>query len=203
VEASDPQAPADRAHRVRLIAAALGALALLVVLAIILDLGPFADDALSEEEFLSRGDEICATAHEGFADAQSKASGQTPREAVALTDELIEIAEQELADIEALAPPEQLADDLDRYLAARERGLETLREGRAAAEKADIFAYESAQAKLARGQAKRLELAKAVGFSECSTLDPSEQAVEADAEPPSPSDPSAPPTVNNPPTGSP
>jgi hypothetical protein len=186
VEQPEPQAPSDRCRRTPLI-----------------DLGPFADDELSEAEFLARGDEICTTAHEGFADAQSKASGQTPSEAVALTDDLIEIAEQELADIEALDPPEELADDVDRYLAARERGLETLREGRAAAEKADIFEYESAQAKMARGQAKRLELARAVGFSECSTLDPSEQAVKADSEPPSPSDPSAPPTVNNPPTGAP
>ena len=202
MELPDPQ-PADEARRRRVIVATLIGAAALVVVAIVLDLGPFADDELSGAEFLARGDEICASAHDDFAEAQSKVSGQTPSEALALTEELIGIAEQELADIEQLAEPQQLTDDLERYLAARERAIETLREGRSAAEKADILEYESAQAKVARGQAKRLELAKAVGFSECSTLDPSPGAVEADAEPPSPSDPSAPPTVNNPPTGAP
>jgi hypothetical protein len=202
VELPDPQ-PADDARRRRLILTGLIGVAALVVVAILFDLGPFADDELSKAEFVARGDEICATAHNDFAQAQSKASGQTPSEALALTDELIGIAERELADIEELAEPEALADELERYLDARERGIEALREGRTAAEKADILEYESAQAKVARGQAKRLELAEAVGFSKCSTLDPSAEAVEADAEPPSPSDPSAPPTVNNPPTGAP
>ena len=198
----DPQ-PVDPGRRRGLIAAALAGVVALVVVAILLDLGPFADDEVSEAEFLARGDEICAAAHEAFTKAQSKASGQTPSEAVALTDELIAIAEEELADIEELAPPEELAGDLDRYLAARERGIDTLREGRAAAERADIFEYENAQAKMARGQVKRLELAEAVGFSECSTLDPNRDSVDADAEAPSSSDTSAPPTVNNPPTGAP
>jgi hypothetical protein len=202
VELPDPQ-PLPPRHRNARIAAALAVVAALFVAALVFDLGPFADDELSEAEFLARGDEICATAHDRFAKAQSKASGQTPRQAVALTDELIGIAEQELADIEELAPPQELGDDVERYLAARERGIATLREGRTAAERADIFEYESAQARMARGQAKRLELARAVGFSRCSTLDPSREAVEADAEPPSAGDPSAPPTVNNPPTGAP
>ena len=89
----DPQ-PADPRRRARLIAAALAGVVALVIVAIVLDLGPFADDELSEAEFLARGDEICASAHDGFAEAQSKAVGQTPSEAVALTDELIGIAEE-------------------------------------------------------------------------------------------------------------
>jgi hypothetical protein len=202
VELPDPQ-PVDPRRRARLAVAAIAGVALLVILAIVFDLGPFADEQLSEAEFLARGDEICSQAHEQFREAQSKATGQTPSEAVALTDELIGIAETELEDIRDLGPPDELEGPLDRYLAAREAGIETLSEGRAAAEEANIFEYESAQAKLARGQVKRLQLARAVGFSKCSTLDPSEEAVAADAEPPSATDPSAPPTVNNPPTGSP
>jgi hypothetical protein len=198
----DPQ-PADPRRRARWGAIALLGVLVLVVAAILLDLGPFADDELSEEEFRARGDEICARAHERFDDAQAKAPGQTPAEAVTLTDELIGIAEAELDDLRSLAVPGSLKAGLDRYLAARERGIDTLHDGRAAAEDADLFEYEKAQADLAASQAKRLQLAREVGFTECSTLDPSKQAVEEDAEPPSASDPSAPPTVNNPPTGTP
>jgi hypothetical protein len=183
---------------------ALGALgvATLVVIAIVADLGPFADEELSEAEFLSRGDEICREAHDEFEDLQGR-TPNTASEAADLTGNLMEISEGELDEIRDLNVPAPLERSLDRYLEAREQGIEQLRKGLDAAEDGDAFAYADAQAKVAAGQVRRLKLAKQVGFSECSRVLFGREQLAADSEPPLSTDPSAPPTVNNPPTGTP
>jgi hypothetical protein len=181
------------------------ALAILVVavvggLAILLDLGPFADEELSEAEFLDRGDEICAQAHDDFERLQSQPP-RTAAEATELTEELVAISRDELDAIAEMNRPSSLDASLDRYLKAREGGIEQLRGGLDAAEDGDAFAYARGQAEVASSQPERLELATRVGFTECSRPLFGRGRLERDAEPPLSADPTAPPTVANPPTG--
>jgi predicted transcriptional regulator len=190
--------------RSRLGRAALAALALaaVVVLAILLDLGPFADEELSEAEFLAGGDEICRQAHADFADLQGSPP-RTAAEAAALTDELLAISREELDAIRDLDAPASLERSLRRYLSAREQGIAELRAGLEAAEEGDAFAYAEAQAAVASGQVERLELAREVGFSDCSRVLFGRDQLAEDAERPVETDPSAPPTIENPPTEAP
>jgi hypothetical protein len=55
-----------------------------------------------------------------------------------------------------------------RYLNAREQGIALLKKGLAAAQGGNAQAYAAAQAAITKGQVKRLKLARAVGFTECS-----------------------------------
>jgi hypothetical protein len=117
---------------------------------------------------------------------------------------LIEVAEEERDAISDLREPESLSDQVERYLEARDRGIDVMRDGLAAAEDADAQAYEELQAELASTQLDpRYEIAADLGFEECSKPLTDRAELEGDAEPPASSDPDAPPTVNNPPTGTP
>jgi hypothetical protein len=116
---------------------------------------------------IARGDEICAEARSEVAALRGQ-EPRTPEEAARLTEGVISTYEREIADLEALEPPPELADDLDRYVAARERALGPLREGLEAARAGDARAYAKAQAAAAAGQVERTRLARAVGFRECS-----------------------------------
>src|SRR5436190_9242647 len=122
---------------------------------------------LTESEFISKGDQICKSAHDQFAQAQ-KSSPTTADEAAALTQKLIGISDSELSQLRGLNPPSEVKPALDRYLSAREQGIAILRQGLAAAQKGDAQAYAAAQAQTAKTQVKRLKLARAVGFEECS-----------------------------------
>lgn len=161
----DESPPSSRAGITLAIALLLG---VLLALAALLDLGPFADDELTVEEFLAQGDEICAEAHDEFLDLQ-ESPPRTPSDAAELTGGLIEVATEERDAISDLSEPESLSDQLDRYLEARDRGIDVLRDGLAAAEDAEADAYESLQAKLATTQIDpRYETAREIGFEECS-----------------------------------
>ena len=196
----EPEAQAGN----RLVWVAIAALGvgLLVGLAIILDLGPFGDEPLSEPEFIARADRICADAHSDYERVQDSPPS-TAAEAAELTDELVDISQEELDRISDLQAPAAVATPLERYLKAREGGIDELRDGADAAEKGDAFAYSAAQAKVASGQLDRLKLAQAVGFEECSKVLFGRDALAEASNPPAELDPGAPPTVDNPPTGAP
>jgi hypothetical protein len=182
-------------------ASALGILALgvVVALAALLDLGPFAGEELSRAEFVARADQVCAEAHDEFRDLQ-RSQPETASEAEALTDALLDVAEDELADVAELNGPDDLDDAIDRYLEAREAGIELLRAGLDAAADQDALAYERAQARLASTQDGREKLAREVGFDECSRPITDREQLRRDAQAPRSTAPSAPPTVSNPPT---
>jgi hypothetical protein len=157
-------APGDRVG----LAVALTALAgILVALAALLDLGPFGDDELSRAELIARGDEVCARAHDAFEELQRKPP-QTAAQAEELTENLVGIAEDEFDEIAALDGPEDLDRRLDRYLDAREEGIDALAAGRDAAADGDPDAYVELQAEVAGAQDRRRDLARRVGFKECS-----------------------------------
>ena len=85
---------------------------------------------------------------------------------------MIEVYEDEIAGLEALATPPDLQGAVDRCLATREETIEYLREGLAAAERGDETGYAEAQAAVAEGQVERTRLAGEVGFEVCSVPQP-------------------------------
>jgi hypothetical protein len=162
----EPDEPRKRARLAIAAAGLVAVVAVVVAVASLLDLGPFADE-LSREELIAEGNEICAEAQAAFADLQADPP-TTAREAADLTEQLIGISEDELEEIGDLDAPAELDDELDRYLDARERGIELLRDGLEAARDEDATAYAEAQASVAEDQVERLKLAREVGFTECS-----------------------------------
>jgi hypothetical protein len=196
MEPGDPLAPTfPRRRRWGWAAAALGVIAVVVALFLLLD--PFADE-LPADEFLSRGDEICKEAHGAFKDLQGEAPS-TAAEAAEMTGKLIDISEDEVDEIRDLDGPSDLEDALDTYLAAREDGIDLLRDGQEAADDQDAQAYAVAQAEVAHEQLGRLKLAQAVGFKECSRPLVAPEELAREAQPPPAPSPNAPPTVANPP----
>lgn len=189
-------------NRTAIAAGIIGAITVLVALAALLNLGPFADEDLSAAEFLARGDEICTQAHDDFLDLQSS-TPRTPQDAESLTQSLIDVAEDERDSIKDLDPPASLADMVDAYLADRDKGIDILREGLEAARDEDPGGYEVAQAKLAGNQKERQKVAEELGFNKCSQPLVGEDELARQAEEPDIQDPNAPATVNNPPTGTP
>jgi hypothetical protein len=137
--------------------------------------GPFGDDGgdgdgaepAGEEELLRSGDEICRTAQERVAEVQREPP-TSRAESVRFARDLIAIFEDEVVQLAALEPPEEQSADLDRYLDAREEAIGLLEEGLAAAQENDAEGYANAQAEVAAGQVERAELARQVGFTECS-----------------------------------
>lgn len=91
-------------------------------------------DALSEEEFLRRGNEICAEGNEKF-DAAFEAvfadldEGEEPAPddvAAAFSDELVPNIQAQIDGIGDLEPPEELADDVEKLLADAQTALDEL-----------------------------------------------------------------------------
>src|SRR5215210_5042156 len=109
----EPEAQAGN----RLVWVAIAALGvgLLIGLAIMLDLGPFADEPLSEAEFTARADRICADAHSDYERVQDSLPS-TAAEAAELTDELVDISQEELDSISDLQAPAAVETRLERYL---------------------------------------------------------------------------------------
>ncbi len=131
--------------------------------------GPFGgdDDQLTHNDFVAQGNEICQKGRGQFAELQ-KQPPRSAAEAAKLTGRLIGITEQEISQLQALDTPTEDQEALDRYVRARQDGLDILREGERAAERQDATAYARAQAEIAKGQVERARLAREVGFSQCS-----------------------------------
>ena len=117
---------------VLVVAGALAVLAAVVAVAAVSDLGPFGDDdttaSLTKAEFIAKGDEVCNRAHDQFAELQQKPPNSAEG-AAALTQNLIQISENELSQIRALDAPPEVEEALDRYLRAREQGIAVLEQG--------------------------------------------------------------------------
>lgn len=147
--------------------AVLALVGVLAGVAALADIWPFDDPELSRAELVARGDAVCERAREAFEGLQREPP-RAAAQAAELTDRLVGIAEDEQEELESLNGPPDVQAALDRYLDAREEGLDALRAGRAAAEDRDAEAYAEARDELAAGQAERRRLAQEVGFSACS-----------------------------------
>jgi len=122
---------------------------------------------LTKAEFVAQADQICKQAREKFLAAQP-GPPSNPQQAAALQEVLIGTSENELSEIRSLDAPADVEPALDRYLRAREEGIALLKKGLEAAQNEDLSAYTAAQRQIAADQVKRLHLAQAVGFTECS-----------------------------------
>jgi hypothetical protein len=150
-----------------LVAGVVGVVLLLFAIGAVAHLGPFEREELTQGQLLAQGDEICRKAHSAFAQLQTK-QPQTPDQAETLTNQLISIAQDERDRIASLNGPPEFDDVLQTYLDARDLGIEALKRGRdaAQAERPDIYA--EAQKELAETQRQRIQIARQVGFAECS-----------------------------------
>lgn len=155
------------ANRTGVAAAIVAGVAALLLIAVVFGLGPCADEKLGVAEYVSRGDDVCTQAHTEFLDLQSGTPG-TAAEAAELIGALIEVAEEEQTALAELTPPSRLVESVGRYLDARDRGIDRLRDGLRLAKKEDAGGYEAIQDDLTASQGKRWDLARAVGFRECS-----------------------------------
>jgi hypothetical protein len=144
-----------------------GVLALLAVLAIALDLGPFDDPELTRGELIARGDEICRRAHEAFTDLQRQPP-RTASEAADLTARLADIAADEADQIATLNGPPEFDAEIEDYVAAREEGIAAIRDGRVAADARESTGYARSQAEVAATQRERHAIARRIGFAVCS-----------------------------------
>ncbi|MBM3666837.1 MAG: hypothetical protein FJW90_05040 [Actinobacteria bacterium] len=124
-------------------------------------------ERVSAEELIARGDAICVEGRREFERIQAQDAPNAVAVA-AQVDALVEVATDELNELRTMRPPDELQERYDSYLAARGRALKLLLQGRDAAEAKDAEAYGRAQAKAAAEQQRRLELARAVGFEQCS-----------------------------------
>ena len=79
------------------------------------------DEQVSAEELISRGDGICAEGRKSFDQVQAQAPANAAA-AADQTDELVEIAADELNELREIRPPDELRDSYDSYLAARGEG---------------------------------------------------------------------------------
>ena len=125
------------------------------------------DEPLTKQELIARGDSICADASDQFQELR-QSPPTTAEGAAELTQKLIDIQQSELSRLRDLSAPAPLRSSLDDYLNALERNIAVLQQGLRAAQQNDAAAYAKAQAKTVREQVERLQLARAVGFKECS-----------------------------------
>jgi hypothetical protein len=124
-------------------------------------------EPLTKQELIAKGDSICQQAREQFQQLQ-QSPPTTAEGAATLTQKLIDITDSELAQLRDLSPPSSLQSSLDDYLKALEKNVAILRQGLKAAQANDATGYAKAQAKTVSQQVERLQLARAVGFKECS-----------------------------------
>lgn len=124
-------------------------------------------EPLTKQELIAKGDAACRDARTQFQQLQQNPP-TTAGEAATLTQKLIDISENELTQLRDLTPPASVQSSLDAYLKALEKNIAILKQGLKAAQQNDAAGYANAQARTVSEQVKRLELARAVGFKECS-----------------------------------
>lgn len=124
-------------------------------------------EPLSKQDLIAKGDAVCQHAREEFQQLQ-QSPPKSAEDAAALTQKLIDITETEITQLRALTPPDSLQSNMDAYLKALEKNVGVLKQGLKAAQQGDAAGYAKAQAKTVSQQVERLQLARGVGFTECS-----------------------------------
>jgi hypothetical protein len=124
-------------------------------------------EPLTKQDLVAKGDAICKQALGQFQQLQQNPP-TTAEGFAALTQKLIDISDNELNQLRDLTPPASLQSSLDAYLKSLEKNIAVLKQGLKAAQQSDATAFAKAQAKTVSTQVERLQLARAVGFKECS-----------------------------------
>jgi hypothetical protein len=130
-------------------------------------------EALSEDEYRREMTALCEQADEQIEDNQAT----SPLEVPDVLDEAIEFGEQNLDEIDALEPPEELSDDHDEFVAITERQLDRVRDAREqfdgpeGADPAEVF--EELNAEIADDQGRANEIMMELDIEACLSQAPS------------------------------
>ena len=123
--------------------------------------------SVSPKEFQSEANQVCRDSQQQFdriQRIQPHTADQTEKQAAALAD----VSRQALDNLHQIEPPTDLKADYSRYLAAREKDLGFIEDGRDAAASKDINAYVRATQHAAAQAPVRRQLALQLGLRFCS-----------------------------------
>ncbi len=121
----------------------------------------------SPKEFQSEANQVCRDSQQQFdriQRIQPHTADQTEKQAAALAD----VSQQALDNLHQIEPPGDLKAVYSRYLAAREKDLGFIEDGRDAAASKDINAYTRATHRAAAQAPVRRQLALQLGLRFCS-----------------------------------
>lgn len=127
--------------------------------------GSDSNEPLTQAELVAQADALCKQSKEDI-DAIKDPTDITSL-ATAINAQL-KIIEATIDDLKALEPPENLASDYEAWLAALDEKLVVTKEARDAAETGVTAEVEKAVEKLDIDTSEEEELAKKIGFKECS-----------------------------------
>ncbi|MDX6615118.1 MAG: hypothetical protein QOD60_209 [Solirubrobacterales bacterium] len=122
---------------------------------------------VSGPELITKGDELCRAEQQNFKQIQATPPANASA-AADQTGQLVASAQKELDALRNLKPPGDLSSKYEAYLEAQQRALDLLEQGQKAAEQQDGNTYGKLQKQISDGAQKRHELARAVGFKNCS-----------------------------------
>ena len=128
-------------------------------------------EQLTATALISRGDRICEQAQKRFDEIQSGPASNSA-EVAEQTEELLDVATDEVNELRNLRPPDELREAYDSYLQAASRIVELLEQGRDAAEDRDGKGFLEAREEANAEAAERAQLAQAVGFQTCAQAPP-------------------------------
>ena len=129
--------------------------------------GGSGNSGLSSQEFQSEANQVCRDSQQQFdriQRIQPHTADQTEKQAAALAD----VSRQALDNLHQIEPPAELKANYSHYLAAREKDLGFIEDGRDAAANKDINAYVRATHRAAAQAPLRRQLALQLGLRFCS-----------------------------------
>ena len=123
---------------------------------------------LSRAEYVRQADEICARYDAELGEIeQALERAETPQAAANAIERGIPIVEGGIADLRELEPPEELEEDVDRWLELNDENVENLEELRDAAEAGDTQRAQEIATRGSRTEEESDEVAREIGLEDC------------------------------------
>jgi hypothetical protein len=136
-------------------------------IAVLASCGGSSNQSVSPQQFRSEANQVCKDSQQQFdriQETQPRTADQTEKQAAALAD----VSQQALDHLHQIETPADLKALYNRYLAAREKDLGFIEDGRGAAASKDINAYVRATHRAAAQAPVRRQLALQLGLRLCS-----------------------------------
>jgi DNA-binding NtrC family response regulator len=139
--------------------------AVAVVLAIVLaGCGESGDDRLSREEYIRQADEICAEYDRRLDELPDPTN---VRDLETLAQRAFPIAQEGIAKLRTLEPPEELARDVSRWLRLNDANARSIHRLEEAAARGATREVQRIASEAADNERKADELAKKIGLKDC------------------------------------
>ena len=127
-------------------------------------------DRLSKAEYTEQADAICARYDKELETIEQDLAGaQSPQDAAAAIDRGIPIVRKGVAELRELEPPEELDDEVDRWLELNDENVKNLEELRDAAKGGDTQRAQEVAEKSRETERKSDEVAARIGLDECAS----------------------------------